>query len=82
MWPFKKKIKIPDFGFRIELVKNEGNQTIYAGYGIRVIEITTGNKNTKYQLRVKDKSLLQWVLKGTFKKPEAIRRRVHKLPPF
>jgi hypothetical protein len=80
MWPFRKISGTPDFGFRNELVQQlQNGNTVYAGYGFRVVEIKTAGGQTAYQLRVKDNLLPEWGLIGTFHRKSEIRRKLAEL---
>lgn len=78
MWPFNLRKKEPDFGFQIELIQKHDNTIVYAGYGVRVVEILS-KKAHSYQLRVKDESMFDWILKGTFHKPREVRQKLKQL---
>ena len=76
MWPFNRK-KEPDFGFKIELIQKHNNMIVYAGYGVRVLE-DLSKANHCYQLRIKDE-LFDWKLKGTYRKPGEVRRKLREV---
>ena len=80
MWLFRKNSETPDFGFHVEVVQllKNGN-TVYAGYGFRVVELKAEGGKSLYQLRVKDKVLLEWGLSGTFQRSSEVRRKVVEL---
>ena len=54
MWLSGKKKETPDFGFRVEVRKKLGKgKKVYAGHGLRVVEMNNADGNSFYQLRMK-----------------------------
>lgn len=80
MWPFNKTSDNPNFGFQVEVVQQlENGNTVYAGYGFRVVEIKNDRSQSVYQLRAKNNILLDWGLLGTFGRASEVRKKLAEL---